>query len=552
MRRSFILASCLFFSNFSIAQWTSNTAVNTEAANVPVGDCLTAGTSDGKTYLVYYKQVPAPANYELRAQLIDSNGVKQFGPEGVQVSGVNSSTFTQIFNISVDASNNLIVAFNTSDAGNAVYVHKITPAGTQPWGSGINVGSGFFAMPATLTNGDVIVSWIDGTTSKGQIQRLSSSNGNTQWASPVIITPVNASHRTSAGHIVPISNSNFIILFHDRATSSLSSNFWAQRYDATGNTVWSSPVQLNTATTSYNRLYSALANNDTVYLGYFGQQGGLRFDSYLQRIDPDGNIPWGTNGIDFSIDPANYEQETKICISLASNCIWSACRYTNTSQSQSGVYVQRFNLQTGERQLTDNAKQVYAVAAGPDFGMDGVSLFGDNSPLLLLGKSTATTTTEYGVKLNTSGDFVWAGNEIALGTFAATKGRRALTNVVNNMSVAVWVENKGTEDRPYAQNIRTTGATGPGIVTGLIDPTILPRVLSAYPNPFAGSFVLSVPRLLPGDKAYIINGTGTIVKTINIQSSRQLIVAEDLVSGLYYVTLRSDNFKHVLKLVKLK
>ena len=550
MKKIFLLF-LLFISLFVNAQWTSNTAVNTECFSGPTGDCLTAGTSKGGTYLAFFKQVSSPVNYEIHVQLIDSNGVAQFAADGIQASHINFSTFTQLFNCHVDANDNLIVAFNTSDAGNAVYVQKISSTGTLVWGNEVNVGNGFFAIPSTLTNGDVIVSWLDNATSKGQLMRLASTTGVPQWASPTIITPVTASDRTSAGHIVPISNSNFIVLFHDRVTSSLTSIFWAQRYDAIGNTVWASPVQLASVTTSYNRLYSPAANNDTVYLGYFGQQGGLRFDSYLQRIDPDGTIPWGINGIDFSTDATYYEQETKIAVSAATNCVWSACRYTNTGQGQSGIYVQKFNIVTGTRSLTDNAKLVYGVgSSADDYGMDGISIFGDNSPLLSFGLSSATATTESATKLDASGNFVWAGNEIALGTFSATKGRRALTYVVNNRATAVWVENKGTEDRPYAQNIRSNGTTGPVVITGIDDLITGNEPLKVFPNPAKNYFIISLTRVRTGDKIYLFNASGQLVQTENVISSNQMINVEKLPAGIYQLVFKTSN-KQVVRSIKI-
>jgi len=68
-----------------MCQWTTNTLVNTEASGTNAGTCETVNTSDGKTWMAYFKAIGAPNYYEMRAQLLDKHGVKQLGPEGMLV-----------------------------------------------------------------------------------------------------------------------------------------------------------------------------------------------------------------------------------------------------------------------------------------------------------------------------------------------------------------------------------------------------------------------------------------------------------------------------------
>ena len=50
------------------AQWTSDTEVNTLVAESLSQDMKAIGTSDGKTYVVFWKSVAPPTNNELRLQ----------------------------------------------------------------------------------------------------------------------------------------------------------------------------------------------------------------------------------------------------------------------------------------------------------------------------------------------------------------------------------------------------------------------------------------------------------------------------------------------------
>jgi hypothetical protein len=45
----------------------------------------------------------------MRAQLIDANGFKLLGADGMLVSNYTSGSATYVFNVAVDASNNLII-----------------------------------------------------------------------------------------------------------------------------------------------------------------------------------------------------------------------------------------------------------------------------------------------------------------------------------------------------------------------------------------------------------------------------------------------------------
>ena len=52
------------------AQWTTDTVLNTLVADSEVGDMQAIGTSEGKTYVVFWKSVAPPVNYELRLQIL--------------------------------------------------------------------------------------------------------------------------------------------------------------------------------------------------------------------------------------------------------------------------------------------------------------------------------------------------------------------------------------------------------------------------------------------------------------------------------------------------
>ncbi len=145
MIRSIILWFPLFLcSTFAHSQWTSNTTINTLVADSEGGDMKAIGASDGSTYIVFWKVVAAPTNYELRMQVLDSSGLQQLGNDGVLVSDqIPMSTFTVIWSVEVDSNDNLYVGV-TGTGDESGHAFKLDLEGNHLWGSaGVNLGIGY-------------------------------------------------------------------------------------------------------------------------------------------------------------------------------------------------------------------------------------------------------------------------------------------------------------------------------------------------------------------------------------------------------------------------
>lgn len=464
MKNYLLLTTLLFAAIPSFAQWAANTTVNTLVSNASTGDIQSAGTSDGRTYIAFWHEVPAPQNYEMRLQLLDVDGTRLFGEAGLLVNGtVAMSTFTQLWSISVDRDNNAYVCFNGSDGGNPVHIHKIAPDGTQLWGpNGINPGSGFDSKVLPLSNGEVIVCWLPGN--KGFMQKFSAS-GTPVWANPVTIEPTVANHRTSAGELAELLDGSVVVVLHDRGGFSPSSLPYAQRYDANGATVWASPVALSTTYfTVFNRRYPLAQDGDNVYFGYSGAQG-IQPHGFLQRINADGSLPWGINGADFSTQTAFFERDVQIAFQSGSEVVWAICEYSDNSQGSVGEYVQKFDKTTGNRLLSNTGREVYPVS--PDYiSHRGELQLIDDQPVFLIsdGNSNGVFPKDIlAVYLDTNGDFAWPEHTRPMGTNAnGVKSRTHLNRPFNGQITGAW-----TEDRPevggsraYAQNLQF-GCAGP-------------------------------------------------------------------------------------------
>ena len=528
----------IFTFFYSTAQWTTDTAVNTLVADSEGGDMKAIGASDGKTYVVFWKVVAPPTNYELRLQILDVDGTQMLGADGILVSdSLPMSTFTVIWNIFVDTDDNLYIGVTGTDGGELAYAFKLDSSGERLWGSnGVNVGAGYAVNILPLSSGDVIVSWFS-TSGQALMQRYDAS-GNTVWGSTQPI--VEGGNNTVPANMFELSNGDYIVVFHS-TTFGINSNLFAQRYNDAGVLQWTSPTQLSTLGTVWNTTYSGLQDGDVVYMGYKASPG-LRFDSYLQRLDPDGTLPWGINGSDFDTNQTDYEMDTRIAFTSGSQYIWSACTYTNSSQGQKGEYVQKFDKNTGDRLLTDNAKQVYPI--GSENIHAGSLQLKNDSPLFLLksGLDNGATPTTLGVVyLDENGDFVWPEESRPIATFAANKSRIQYTKPVNNQSVAVFIEEKSVEPKIYAQNFIDE-------VLGNDEFNI--QTIISYNNPVDNQ--LKIESNLDVEHLEVYSILGQRIEAEYFTNQNEVIVdTSSWGTGIYLVTVgTNDGYKKSFKIVK--
>ena len=249
--------------------------------------------------------------------------------------------------------------------------------GNHLWNpNGINLGSGYVVTIQALSNGEAVIAWY----ANGQtLMQKYTASGSPIWSANQQVSNGLSGNKAPAD-LFELSNNEFVLIFHV-ITSQIYSNLYAQKYDASGSPQWGAPIQLSNKTTTYNSSYSSAKDNDVIYYGYKAN-GSNHFDSYLQRINSDGTLPWGINGKDFDVNQTDYEMDTKIAFAPGSQFVWSICNYTNTGQSSFGVSIQKFDKSSGDRQFTDNARVIYPIGSSKVFAGD-LQLINDQAVFLM-------------------------------------------------------------------------------------------------------------------------------------------------------------------------
>lgn len=429
---------CFLFSTALFAQWTTQTNVNTLVASSVSSDMKAIATVSGKTAIVFWKAVAGPVNYELRMQVLDANGQQLLGPDGVLVSNnMSMSTSTAIMRVATDDNENIYIGA-TGTNGGVAFAFKMSINGLPLWGAnGLNLGSGYMITIKPLTNGEVLIAR---NASNQILYRKYSSAGVPLWPAELQVTNGSTNNK-SPGDLFELPNQEFLLVFHTFSFG-VSSTLWAQKYSSSGAPIWPAPIQLSNKATQWNTLYSSAQDQDVVYYGYKAATGS-HFDSFLQRINPDGTLPWGINGKDFDITTIRNEMDTKIAYQNGSPYIWSICNYANSAQGAFGVYIQKFDKITGNRLFTDTAKVIYPI--GSSRVAAGDLLLISDQPVFLMKDgfdNGATPTTLNACFLNGSGNFIWTNQFVPMATFSANKSRIHFSKNGVNSVVASFVEEK--------------------------------------------------------------------------------------------------------------
>jgi hypothetical protein len=525
------------------AQWNYNTMVNILISNLPVADMQQVATTDGKTWIAYYHE--NSGNYDMRAQLIDADGYKLLGDNGILIGNYPSGSATYVYNVCIDSSNNLVVAYQDERSGtDQAVAYKVSQSGAMLWGAdGIVLGDGLAPYPATLSNGETVIVWNESNSNTLKMQKISVS-GTTAWVTPISIMVGSA--KTTRGQVIANTNGKFSMIFQKLGTGPYTT-LYCQMFDNSGAAVYQ-PLQICNQTTHAYRYYSVQAEGDTTYCGYYCASGS-RFNSFVQRVNPNGAIPWGMNGSNFSTavganDPS--QATTSINLTPGSPYVWSICTLMNSLQTQYGIYVQKFQKSDGGRQFTNTAKVVFPISGTSNQIAGELALVSD-APMFMYENSSYKL---FATRLDENGNFVWPGNSLELSSTTATQGtpkmRYSFTPVGPNRCAGTWTEDRGLGYKGYAQGVSIGGLVGLVVATQngvpaeiTTDDGTLQLVATVYPATANQNVTWSI---VPVTGMATISATGLVTAVSNgTVYAKATAVQDTTVSGTLLIIISGQN-----------
>lgn len=494
----------------SCAQWSTNPAVNNIICNLAGEQAIPkiATCTNGDSYIGYFSS--ESGNYNVRLQRLDALGNILWTAGGILISAHSQETWLTDWDMTCDAANHAILAFNDIRAGGTnVVVYRISPTGSFVWGpDGIMLSNStaFNAAPKVIAtnSGNIVVAW---SADEDIIMQKLNPAGTLQWG-PAGIT-LSSANTLSWPQLMPVGTDDFIMKYFDDSGPAYSPtrHVFAQRYGPSGTAVWSSPATISNAggISAWTQIFPFVNDgSDGFYITWHDDRdNNQRASVFVHHISNTGSPLWTANGVEVSNLASMNHYYPQLAFPSGSTDVYVFWNEMNALQSQWGIFGQKIgstgNLQWGSGGMTfipvssTNVLPYEARRSPTD-----IVLFYEESVSAVTGMIKA-------MRISPAGSFVWTPVQKDISTVASSKVHPVINEFANNQWILAWEDDRSGQSDIYAQNIQLDGTLGPvnsGTISGMITlnggPGNVTQVLvkagsyTTYPDP-SGFYSMSVP-----------------------------------------------------------
>lgn len=532
LRPLLILLLAIAAPAVALAAWPSDPLVNLAIADRASEQVtpIPAVTSDGGCYIGWFDL--ASGNYDVYLQRLDASGNELWPHNGVLISNHPQSSSLVAWDMTVDGDDNAILIFSDTRAGSDLdnYAYKVSPEGDQLWGpDGVTLSTNDDFEPGgcvtVATDGDLVFAWssMSDTAQDGiYLQRLS-PEGVERYPHNGIFIAGEAGKSPAFPDIVPSLGGSVIVSWVRDISAYMSPrHIHVQRFDAAGAPLWAS--------------YTILFDLTAVPMGYapriqpdgaggmvaaWHAASGTMFNSYFQRLGPDGVEAFAHNGVTVSTNTSMNHIDPTLAWDPEADEAYVFWNERNSAQTNWGIYGQRFSS-AGTRLwggggmvfLSVNALYKNYPRAVPCAG--GAMVFWSEQPTGSFYEERLV-----GLRADENGAMVWPGWPIAVSSLLSTKHRYPVVINDQGMAVLVWEDDRnGTVDL-YGQNVNLDGTLGAGgAAIGDAEPFAIasgPR-LRCTTNPASGAvrFALESSGPLADARLRILDAAGRPVHTLEL------------------------------------
>lgn len=557
MKNYVLVVVLVFLSNFALAQWSSNPAVNLTVCDTTGEQTLPklAITSDGGCYIGWFDN--RGGSYAVYLQKLNSQGVKQFPANGLLISNNPQSSSLVDWDLAVDDSDCCVLAFTDTRASSSInpYAYRISPTGQFLWGANgialtdsVNV---YQANPKVIvtSDGNFVIPWQ--YNNKIGMVKLNKA-GTKLWGSTPLMVIGNTSTNEKFNYPIGIKSDNgSIILYWIGYTGSFisPSNYktYTQKFSSAGTIQWGNPQDtiwsLGSAQGTYQPGIISDGNNGAIYVWQSYVAGPT--NCYVQRKNSAGQILFPANGVTVGDVNSNLRFQPMACYMPSTQETYVFWQEKNSTQSMIGVYGQRFS--SNGTKLWPSTGFVFKPLDGNSFAY--LSTYSrDTSVMVYYVESTFGSNNGLvkAFKTNRNGTMLWGGGSIITPCSSISpKGRMSTGVNQNNMSILAFADGRNDADGMYAQNINYNGTFG--LPTGISNPgNSVPDkfvLYQNYPNPFNPATNI---------KFQITNNNLVSLKIYDVLGKEIMtLVNENLKSGNYEVNWNADKYSSGVYFYKL-
>ena len=560
--RLIVCLLALLVASISHAQWSSDPTVNLAVADA-AGDQVqpkVAPTSDGGCYISWFDALGN--GFDVRLQKLDSAGNETFPHNGVLVADRGFS-WTQNYGLDVDSSGNALLVFRDDRlGGEQITAAKVSPTGTLLWGSsGVQLTNttGYVAAPkiAGLVDGGVVVAWTQD--SDVRMQKLA-ADGSQVWGADVVLSPTAGAY--SASDLHDAGTDVILSIVHQIGDFYSPKHLLAQKLDSMGALLWGpGHVAVFDGGSLQFGNYPEFVPDGTggaVFSWY--DTASLQLQCYAQHLLADGTEAFPHNGSAASTNASRVRVSPSAAFNPSTAETFVFWEEENSSQSQSGVYGQKFDS-GGARQWTSDGAVVVPVGSDENTQVRclteglGAFVFWVQSP----GPGQDKL---FGARLDSVGSIDIARFDV--GSTPSDKSRLAVGQSTSGFAILAWQDTRSDAGDIFAQNVNSDGSLGAPWAGIEGDDVGAPSVFlgAPWPNPMSAitQFECSTASLEAAVlEVYDVRGRVVRTSAVSPGTDRRVVTwdgrddnGRPVTSGVYFLRLLDGRETRTVKVTVVR
>ena len=552
---------CQFFASQVLAQWSTDPKVNNAICTTVNQQLAPRVVSDGSggAIITWWDLNLATSDYNIYAQRINSNGIVQWAANGVAI--CTDPLHQHNPEITSDGNGGAIIAWQDNRNGQAdIYAQRINGNGIVQWtADGIPVclepHDQTFPQLTNDGSGGAIITWIDLRDTKNYTpfaQRINAV-GEAQWTTDgVSLSPGTA----EGSQIISDDNGGAIIAWHQYTGVYPNGNFdiYVQQINVNGIIGWGSNGAVICALTS-NQLRPQLVSDGShgAILVWEDYRNGPSYSNlYAQKVNAGGIIQWTLNGV--AIAP-NILHQIRQKLLIDGN----GGAYITWQYGTNEVYAQMINANGIVQWASDGVRIGTFGAWYPQIETDG----GTGAIITWYDYRGSGNGDVFAQRINSAGTVQWAVNGANVCTDPSGQVFPRLVEDGSGGAIIAWEDIRNSTLNStdiYAQQISGSGTLG--VLTGISENEHpLPATFNLgqnYPNPFSlntrigftveGSALVSLK---------VLNIFGQEVKTLINEGMNQgtyaiTFDATGLPSGIYFYRIAAGKVSATKEMILMK
>ena len=469
---------CAFFllSFTGFSQWSTNPAVNNIICNLSGEQAIPkiATCPNGDTYIGYFSN--EGGNYNVRLQRLDPLGNILWAPNGILISANQQETWLTDWEMTCDAANHAILAFNDIRTGSTNVVgYRISPAGSFIWGANgimLSNSTAFNVAPKVVSTiaGNIIFSW-----QADDVIILQKVNpaGILQWGPTGIA--LSSANSLSWPQLLPVGTDDVILKYFDDSgpPNAPTRHVYAQRYSSTGTAVWANAAEVSLAggISAWTQIFPFINDgSDGFYIAWHDDRdNNQRSSTFVQHISNAGAVLYPANGVEASNLSSMNHYYPQLALPPGSADVFVYWNEMNALQSQWGIFGQKINT-AGAVQWGGGGMTFIPVSTTNVYPYEA-----RNSPtdMVVIYEEYANAIDGMikAMRISPSGTMLWTPAQKDICTISSQKIHPVVNEFGNNQWIAAWEDTRNGNTDIYAQNIQLDGSLGPAF-SGTISGTI--------------------------------------------------------------------------------